>query len=60
MKLLQNVKCFCQSYKFILGDNPQYRLELNSDNDTAIIWILLTRHITNRVFFKFYWIIFSF
>ncbi|XP_065666769.1 calpain-7 isoform X5 [Hydra vulgaris] len=31
-----------------IGDNPQYRLEVDSDSDDVIIWILLTRHITNR------------
>lgn len=31
-----------------IGDNPQYKLELlNSDSD-AVVWIVLTRHITQK------------
>jgi len=31
-----------------IGDNPQYKLEVNSELDGNIIWLLLTRHITQR------------
>lgn len=35
-----------------LSDNPQYRLELkNSTNQSAAVWILLTRHITDKADF---------
>ena len=33
-----------------ISDNPQYRLELkNPGNSPAAVWILLTRHITDKV-----------
>ena len=32
---------------YYIGDNPQYSLTLSSPDSTA--WILLTRHITDRV-----------
>ena len=31
-----------------IGDNPQYRLEVKA-NDPSAVWILLTRHITDKV-----------
>ncbi|XP_031565843.1 calpain-7-like [Actinia tenebrosa] len=31
-----------------IGDNPQYRLEVNSGAQSAVVWILLTRHITKK------------
>lgn len=33
-----------------ISDNPQYRLELkNPSNSPVAMWILLTRHITDKV-----------
>ncbi|KAJ7372170.1 calpain 7 [Desmophyllum pertusum] len=31
-----------------MGDNPQYKLELLSGDSDAVVWILLTRHITQK------------
>ncbi|PFX26433.1 Calpain-7 [Stylophora pistillata] len=31
-----------------IGDNPQYKLELLSSDSDAVVWILLTRHITQK------------
>lgn len=31
-----------------VGDNPQYRLTVHSGDEESIIWILLSRHITER------------
>lgn len=31
-----------------IGDNPQYKLEVKATNPKAAIWILLTRHITDK------------
>ena len=32
-----------------ISDNPQYRLELKNTGSPAAVWILLTRHITDKV-----------
>ena len=37
-------QCFC-----LTGDNPQYKLELLSSDRDTVVWILLTRHITQKV-----------
>ena len=34
-----------------IGDNPQYRLEVRAPGPSAL-WILLTRHITDKVRFE--------
>ena len=34
--------------RYNISDNPQYRLELKS-NQHAAVWCLLTRHITDKV-----------
>eukprot|EP00794_Sanderia_malayensis_P003102 gene3102-3570_t len=31
-----------------IGDNPQYKLTVHSGDSASIVWILLTRHITER------------
>lgn len=31
-----------------IGDNPQYKLELMSCDNDVVVWILLTRHITQK------------
>ena len=31
-----------------IGDNPQYRLEVQGEQSEGIVWLLLTRHITER------------
>lgn len=33
----------------IVGDNPQYKLTVHCGNEEGIVWILLTRHIMERV-----------
>ena len=32
-----------------IGENPQYSLEIQSGDKDPTIWLLLTRHITDRV-----------
>jgi len=34
---------------YTIGENPQYLLEVNNKHGTASVWILLTRHITDKV-----------
>ncbi|KAL7070935.1 hypothetical protein ACQ4LE_010125 [Meloidogyne hapla] len=33
---------------YTIGENPQYLLEVNNKHGTASVWILLTRHITEK------------
>nr|CAD2175334.1 unnamed protein product [Meloidogyne enterolobii] len=33
---------------YTIGENPQYLLEVNNKHGTASVWILLTRHITDK------------
>lgn len=34
---------------YISGENPQYKLQVNVTEQNPVVWILLTRHITDRV-----------
>jgi calpain-7 len=34
---------------YSIGDNPQYSLDVNSAGHGGAVWILLTRHITDKV-----------
>lgn len=33
---------------YTIGDNPQYRLEVKNSGASGAVWILLTRHITDK------------
>lgn len=50
--------CYCSSWDgkqgpvkdvYSLANNPQYKLEVNCPQGGAAVWVLLTRHITDKV-----------
>lgn len=41
------------AYDYVAGENPQYKLQVDvTDGKNAVVWILLSRHILDRVSVK--------